>query len=139
MKYCNNRRIREKVYRAFVARASCAQYDNTEIINELLQLRQEKASLLGLKTYAELSLATKMAESVEKVEELIYTMRDKCFTVAEKELAKLREYAAEHGATYPLELWDVGYWSEKQKEDLYTFTDEDVKPYFPLPKVNRNN
>jgi len=110
LKYCSNRELREKLYRANSTRASAEPYDNTEIIKEVLKLRQEKANLLGLKTYAELSLATKMAPSVEEVEKMHSELRNKCFDIAKQELQTLEEYAKRNGETFPLAHWDIAFW-----------------------------
>ncbi|EQC34874.1 oligopeptidase A [Saprolegnia diclina VS20] len=135
LKYCTNRSLRETLYRANATKASIAPHDNTQIINETLRLRQERAKLLGFASYAELSLATKMAPSVDDVNRMHNELRAKCRPIAVAELNQLAAYAAQHGQTTPLALWDVAYWTEKMRADLYTLDDEIIKPYFPLPKV----
>ncbi|KDO30882.1 hypothetical protein SPRG_04784 [Saprolegnia parasitica CBS 223.65] len=135
LKYCTNRTLRETLYRANATKASVVPHDNTEIINETLRLRQERAKLLGFSSYAELSLATKMAPSVDDVNRMHNELRAKCHPIAVAELDQLAAYATTHGQTTPLALWDVAYWTEKMRADLYTLDDEIIKPYFPLPKV----
>ncbi|OQR88194.1 oligopeptidase A [Achlya hypogyna] len=135
LKYCTNRALRETVYRANATKASSAPHDNTEIVNETLRLRKERAQLLGFRTYAELSLASKMAPSVEAVDRMHRELRAKCHPIAVTELAELAAYAAKHGQSEPLAQWDVAYWTEKMRADLYSLDDETIKPYFPLPKV----
>ncbi|EQC34875.1 oligopeptidase A [Saprolegnia diclina VS20] len=135
LKYCTNRALRETLYRANSSKASADPFDNVAIINETLRLRQEKAKLLGFATFAELSLAKKMAPSVEAVEQMTNELHAKCFTIAESELAQLNAYAATHGVTEPLANWDVPFWTEKMRLELYSLDDEAIKPYFPLHKV----
>ncbi|OQR88184.1 oligopeptidase A [Achlya hypogyna] len=135
LKYCTNRALRETVYRANATKASTAPFDNVEIINETLRLRQEKAQLLGFSTFAELSLAKKMAPSVEAVEKMTDELHAKCFSIAQSELEQLSAYAAQHGHSEPLANWDVPFWTEKMRLELYSLDDEAIKPYFPLHKV----
>ncbi|KAF0697957.1 Aste57867_11387 [Aphanomyces stellatus] len=135
MKYATNRTLRETLYRASVTRAGDAPFDNVDVIRETLALRQERAALLGFGSYAELSLATKMAPSVDAVEAMTNELRAKCFDLAKDEVRVLGEYAAAHGQTEPLAHWDVAFWAEKRRVDLFALDDELVKPYFPLPKV----
>ncbi|RHY27942.1 hypothetical protein DYB32_006414, partial [Aphanomyces invadans] len=131
LKYATNRQLREELYRANVAKAGVAPFDNVDIVRETLQLRQERAKMLGFNSYAELSLASKMAPSVAAVEEMIESLRDKCFGIAQKEFRELTEYAKQHGHDSPdgLRHWD------KRRAALFDLDDEAVKPYFPLPKV----
>ncbi|KAF0749304.1 hypothetical protein AaE_007079, partial [Aphanomyces astaci] len=135
LKYAANRDLRESLYRANVAKAGLAPFDNLEIVRETLQLRQERAKMLGFSSYAELSLASKMAPSVAGVEDMTESLRLKCIDLARQEFKDLHEYATQHGHTDELKHWDVGYWAEKRRADLFDLDDEAVKPYFPLPKV----
>ncbi|ETV98044.1 hypothetical protein, variant [Aphanomyces invadans] len=137
LKYATNRQLRKELYRANVAKAGVAPFDNVDIVRETLQLRQERAKMLGFNSYAELSLASKMAPSVAAVEEMIESLRDKCFGIAQKEFRELTEYAKQHGHDSPdgLRHWDVAFWAEKRRAALFDLDDEAVKPYFPLPKV----
>ncbi|RHY81036.1 hypothetical protein DYB26_009562 [Aphanomyces astaci] len=135
LKYAANRDLRESLYRANVAKAGLAPFDNLEIVRETLQLRQERAKMLGFSSYAELSLASKMAPSVAGVEDMTESLRLKCIDMARQEFKDLHEYATQHGHTDELKHWDVGYWAEKRRADLFDLDDEAVKPYFPLPKV----
>jgi oligopeptidase A len=131
MKYATNSELREKLYKAFISRASAGEFDNQPIIERNLKLKREKAQLLGFNTYAELSLARKMASSVEVVEKLMEELRVVSYEVAQKELAELKAFA---GKT-ELKHWDVTFWSEKQREAKFNFTEEELRPYFPLPRV----
>ncbi|EEY64174.1 oligopeptidase A, putative [Phytophthora infestans T30-4] len=135
MKYSANRALRETLYRAYATRASGESFDNEGIILELLQIRQQIANLLGFKSYAEVSISKKMAPSVEEVEKMHSDLREKCVAIAHEEVETVAEYAKQHGQTEPLAPWDLGFWSEKLKAEKYLFTDEEIKPYFPLERV----
>ncbi|RTL41348.1 MAG: M3 family peptidase [Burkholderiales bacterium] len=134
MQYAENRALREKLYRAYVTRASeqgKPEWDNTAAMREIVALRQEEAKLLGYASFAEVSLAPKMASSPAEVTSFLRDLARRARPFAEKDLAELRDFA--HGA--PLESWDVSYWSEKLKEARYAFSDQTVKQYFTAPKV----
>ena len=134
MQYAENRALREKLYRAYVTRASESgkpEWDNTAAMREIVALRQEEAQLLGYASFAEVSLAPKMASSTAEVTTFLRDLAKRARPFAEKDLAELREFA--QGA--PLESWDVSYWSEKLKEARYAFSDQTVKQYFTAPKV----
>ncbi len=134
MQYAENRELREKLYRAYVTRASEGgkpELDNTAAMREIVALRQEEAQLLGYASFAEVSLAPKMASSTAEVTGFLRDLAKRARPFAEKDLAELREFAK--GA--PLESWDVSYWSEKLKEARYAFSDQTVKQYFTAPKV----
>lgn len=131
LKYAESRELREKVYKAFITRASQGELNNYPLLNRILELRQEKAKILGFKTYAELSLARKMAPSVVAVESLLEELRVVSYEAAEAELAELKAFAQ----TTELQPWDVAFWSEKQREAKFAFTAEELRPYFSLPQV----
>jgi len=134
MQYAENRALREKLYRAYVTRASESgkpEWDNSAAMREIVALRQEEARLLGYANFAEVSLAPKMASSPAEVRSFLRDLARRARPFAEKDLAELREFAK--GA--PLESWDVSYWSEKLKEARYAFSDQTVKQYFTAPKV----
>ena len=136
LQHLENRDLREKLYRASRAIASSPPFDNTPLVTKILMLRQEMASMLGMNSYAEVSLATKMADSVEAVSDLSEMLRDRCLPAAKDEMKELQQYAAEeHGLNSQLELWDVPFYSERLREHRFSFTDEDVRPYFALPNV----
>ncbi|KAG1711574.1 hypothetical protein DVH05_008823 [Phytophthora capsici] len=135
MKYSANRSLRETLYRAYATRASGESFDNEVIINELLEIRKQIAQLLGFNSFAEVSISKKMAPSVEQVEKMHHDLREKCIAIAHEEVNIVAEYAKQHGQTEPLAPWDLGYWSEKLKAEKYLFTDEEIKPYFPLERV----
>ena len=137
MQHSRRRDLREQVYRAFITRASSADHDNTPRIQRILELRRDQAQLLGYGSYAEVSLATKMAGAVPDVDRLLGELRDAARPAALKDHEELTEFARDASGTADLELlhWDVPFWSERQREKLYDFTDEGLRPFFPFPNV----
>ncbi|MGK7884973.1 MAG: M3 family metallopeptidase [Crocosphaera sp.] len=131
MKYSSQRDLREKVYKAFISRASHGELDNNPLIKRILELRKQQAEILGYNTYAEVSLARKMAPNVETVEGLLEELRTVSYDAAVKDLETLKIFSKNDD----LEPWDVTYWAEKQRETLFNFTAEELRPYFPLPQV----
>ena len=135
MKNCRRRDLRETVYRAFISRASTGDWDNSVIISKILKLRLEKAKLLGFRTFAEVSLAEKMAPGVGAVEEMFETLRVASRSSAEKELAELDPIAVAWGQTESLKPWDIECWAERLRQQKYEYTDEQLRPFFSLPRV----
>jgi oligopeptidase A len=137
MEHCRRRDLRQQLYRAFISRASRGEHDNTPLISRILQLRQEKAALLGYANYAELSLASKMAPDVAAVERLLEELRQASFDVAQQELEEIRAFARSHNAPEAdtLTHWDLAFWAERLREHRYAISDEELRPYFPLPNV----
>ncbi|MCG5061733.1 MAG: M3 family metallopeptidase [Limnoraphis sp. WC205] len=137
LKFSKRRELREQVYKAYMTRASQDELNNFPLIERILQLRQEKSKLLGFNSYAELSLASKMAPSVEAVEALSEELRVVSYDAALKEFEELKAFAASKGAAEAEDLkhWDIGFWSERQREEKFAFTDEELRPYFPLTQV----
>ncbi len=139
MTYAENRELREEVYTAFSTRASdqgpnAGEFDNSENINEILKLRHELAQLLDFDNYAEYSLATKMADSTDKVVQFLEDLAAKSKPQAEKELAELKAFAmTEHGAE-DLEAWDIGYYGEKLRQQRYAISQEELRPWFPAER-----
>jgi len=137
--YAEDRALREEIYTAYVTRASdqgpdAGKFDNSEIMQELLRRKQDKASMLGFANYAELSLATKMAQSPDEVLSFLGELATKSKPQAEREFAELKAFAAEQGVA-DLQAWDVAYFSEKLKQKRFSISQSELKPYFPLPKV----
>ncbi len=136
MTYCDNAALREEMYRAYATRASdqgpnAGKWDNGPIMAEELALRHELAQLLGFDSYADKSLATKMAQSPSQVIDFLNDLAERARPQGEKELEQLRAFARkEHGVT-ELNPWDLTYYGEKQKQHLYTISDEQLRPYFP--------
>lgn len=135
MQHSTRRDLREKLYKAFISRASSGDLDNSPLIERILQLRQEEAKLLGFNSYAELSLASKMAPSIEAVENLLEELRSASYDAALQEFEELKAFAAAKGADSELKHWDISYWAERQREEKFNFTAEELRPYFPLPQV----
>ena len=137
LQYADNRNLRETLYRAYATRASefgKKEFDNTPIISALLKLRQEEAQLLGFNNFAELSLATKMADTPRQVVEFLENLASRAKPYAEQDMRELVAYAKQLGID-DIEAWDVSYVSEKLREDKYAFSDQEVKQYFPEEKV----
>jgi oligopeptidase A len=146
MQYADNRSLREKMYLAYGTRASefgKTEWDNTALMDEIVKLRGEEAQLLGFANYGELSLASKMASSPQQVVEFMRELSQRARPFAEKDLSELREFArAELEISDPstplrtgLQSWDVGYASEKLREQRYAFSEQEVKQYFPEDAV----
>lgn len=134
MTHAANRELREEMYKANITRASSGKSDNTPIINRVLELRSEKAKLLGFKNYAEVSMASKMAD-LASAEELLEKLRSASYGGAVKDLEDVKNFAAEQGFAEEIKLWDVTYWAERLKEAKYSISDEELRPYFALPNV----
>ncbi|NJL46774.1 MAG: M3 family metallopeptidase [Leptolyngbyaceae cyanobacterium SM2_5_2] len=137
MQHSRCRNLRETLYRAFVTRASEGELDNVPNIDRILELRHEMAHLLGYSTYAELSLARKMAPSVEAIDKLMEELRVASYDTAAKELDELKAFALAKGAPEADSLthWDTAFWAERIREEKYGLNDEELRPYFPLPQV----
>jgi oligopeptidase A len=137
MQHSTRRDLREKLYKAYITRASSGELDNNPLIKRILELRQQLADLLGFKNFAQLSLASKMASNVEAVEELLEELRRASYDAAVKDLAALKAFAASKGAAEAqyLQHWDINFWAERQREEKFAFTAEELRPYFPLPQV----
>tara|TARA_R110002072_G_scaffold145460_1_gene291909 strand:- start:43482 stop:45626 length:2145 start_codon:yes stop_codon:yes gene_type:complete len=135
MQHCRRSDLREKLYRAFITRASEGEFSNESNINRILTLRQEKAELLGFENYAEMSLAKKMAPSIAAVEEMFETLRSASWEAAAADMEEIRELAKSEGCTDELKHWDVAFWAERLREKKFDYTDEELRPYFPLEKA----
>ena len=138
LQFAERRELRQELYYANATRASelgAPQWDNTALMNELLQLRAEEAQLLGYKNFAELSLVPKMAPSPENVMAFLEDMAQRARPYGTRDLVELREFAARELGISHLEAWDVAYASEKLREQRYAFSEQEVKQYFPEPKV----
>jgi oligopeptidase A len=143
LQFCDNRALRETIYRASSTKASdagtmfskAAEWDNTANIVKLLQLRHEEAQLLEYANFAEVSLVPKMAESPQHVVEFLEDLAKRARPFAEKDLEELRAFARDELGIIDLQSWDVAYASEKLREQRYAFSEKEVKEYFPEPKV----
>ena len=137
LQYAENRALRETLYRAYATRASefsKPEWDNTRLISDILKLKKEEAQTLGYNSYAELSLATKMADSPKQVTEFLDTLAKRAKPYAERDMQELTAYAKKLGIE-DMQSWDVAFVSEKLREDKYAFSDQEVKQYFPESKV----
>lgn len=138
--YADNRELRREVYTAFVTRASdqgpdAGQFDNAALIEDIVALRQELAKLLGFSTYADYSLATKMADSPEQVLEFLEDLARRAVPQAKQEFADLSTYARDELGLEELQPWDIAYASEKLREARHAISQEQLRPYFPAPRV----
>lgn len=138
MTYAEDRSLRQSIYRAYNTRASdqgpnAGQWDNGPLIHEILALRQELARLLGFDNFAEYSLATKMADSPQQVQEFLDQLLTLARPRAERELLELTEYAASQGGPAELAPWDIGFYSERLRKQRHDVSEEETRPYFPLP------
>lgn len=140
MMYADNRALRAELYEAFTTRASdqgpnAGKWDNSAIMTELLTLRRELAQLLGFGNYAELSLATKMADKPEQVVSFLTDLAAKSLPQGKAELEEIRAFAAEQHGQSELAAWDLAYYAEKLKQHKFSISDEQLRPYFPASKV----
>tara|TARA_Y100001968_G_scaffold325546_1_gene366955 strand:- start:6924 stop:9032 length:2109 start_codon:yes stop_codon:yes gene_type:complete len=137
MTYAKNRDLREKLYKAFVSRASKGEENNNEIIKEILELRKKQANLLGYKSWADLSVSTKMATETHNVEKLLEELRLPSYKTAEKELNNLNNFAHNNGfnVNEKIESWDINYWSELLRKEKLNLDQEALRPWFPLDDV----
>ena len=138
MQFADNRELRQKMYRASSTRASefgKADWDNSPLMNEIVQLRGEEAQMLGFANFGELSLAAKMAETPQQVVEFMRELAERARPSAEKDLAQLREFASKALGIVELHSWDTTYASEKLREQRYAFSEQEVKEYFPEDAV----
>ena len=138
MTYADDRALREQLYQAYTTRASDQsshpEFNNSDIMQETLALRQEMAVLLGFESYAAYSLASKMAPDVATVQKFLVELAEHSRAPAEQEIAELQHIAAQDGVT-ELKPWDSTYYSEKLKQQRFSLSQEDLKPYFPAPRV----
>ncbi|MCU0735565.1 MAG: oligopeptidase A [Methylotetracoccus sp.] len=140
MTYADDRVLREEFYTAFCTRASdqgpnAGRWDNSKLMEQILALRHEQAQLLGFAHYAELSLATKMAESSEQVIRFLMDLADHSLSVARRDLAEMQDFARVRYRLDILEVWDLSYVAEKLRHHRYAFSEEEVRAYFPAPGV----
>lgn len=140
MMYADNRALRAELYEAFTTRASdqgpnAGKWDNSAIMTELLTLRRELAQLLGFANYAELSLATKMADKPEQVVNFLTDLARRSLSQGKAELEEIRAFASEQHGQSELAAWDIPYYAEKLKQHKFSISDEQLRPYFPASKV----
>ena len=137
MQFADSRALREQIYRAYAVRASeldDAKRDNAPLIDEILQIAADEAQLLGFDNYAALSLETKMADTPDNVISFLRDMASRAKPFAIRDLEELKAFAKQHGID-ELKAWDMAYFSEKLRQEKYSFSEEEVRQYFPLSKV----
>tara|TARA_R100001377_G_scaffold80876_1_gene60039 strand:+ start:607 stop:2658 length:2052 start_codon:yes stop_codon:yes gene_type:complete len=138
--HADNRQLREEMYTAFTTRASDQgghdlQFDNTGIISEILACRAQLAQLLGYHSYAQVSVARKMAKSVERVNDFLADLATLAVPAAQAEFEELSDFALQEHGISALQAWDVAYYSEKLRKRNFDISQEELRPYFPLAKV----
>ncbi len=138
--YADDRELRREFYTAYATRASdqgpnAGKWDNTGLMEKILALRHEEAQLLGFANFAQLSLATKMARSTDEVIHFLEDLSRRSLPVARGDLDDLRSYAYACNGEEKLESWDLGYYSEKLRQQAYSLSEEEIKPYFPATKA----
>ena len=139
LQYAQNRKLRETLYHAYVTRASELDFDgkfnNNDVMTKILKLRQEESHLLGYKNYAEVSLATKMAQSPQQVIDFLMDLARRSLHQAEEDIQEVKTFAKEKLGIADPQSWDLPYASEKLREERYAFSDQELKQYFTLPAV----
>ena len=140
MTNADNRELRKQMYTAYMCRASdqgphAGQWDNAPVIVELLKLKREQALLLGFRNYAEVSLASKMANSVGEVIDFLDDLAARSVDVAHREFAELQQFARDELGVDEMQAWDVAYCSEKLRISRYDISQETLRPYFPIDQV----
>jgi oligopeptidase A len=138
MQYADDRSLRETLYRAYATRASefgKADWDNSELIDSIVALRRESAALLGYESYAEVSLVPKMARDPTEVLAFLRDLGARAKPFAERDMAELRAFARDRLGLSELAAWDVPYASDKLRQERYSFSDQEVKAYFPEDRV----
>ncbi|HSR61896.1 MAG TPA: M3 family metallopeptidase, partial [Gammaproteobacteria bacterium] len=140
MQYADNRNLREEMYRAYVTRASelgsnPAQWDNSKIMEEIIDLRQQLARILGYPGYAHYSLAKKMASNPEEVITFLTDLAKRSRPVAQRDLEELEHFARKEHGVKKLEAWDIAYYSEKLRKHKFNLSQEELRQFFPVPQV----
>ncbi|MBR1516676.1 MAG: M3 family metallopeptidase, partial [Bacteroidales bacterium] len=138
MMYADRRDLREQMWRAYNSRGNHGgDTDNNDIIHHIVLLRHEKAALLGFDTYCDYVLSERMVQSLPALRQFMQRLMDAALPVAESDLDEVRQYARQAGADYELQRWDFSYYSEKLKQDKYSFDSELLRPYLPLEQVRQ--
>ena len=129
--------LRKELYLASIQKASQGKFDNKEKITQILTLKKEQAELLGFKSYAELSLATKMAENVEQIYEMTDELLSPSQERAKEELKEVEDFAKKEAGLNNLEQWDIPYWAKRLQEKKFSYKDDDLKPFFSFETVTK--
>ncbi len=138
--YADDRDLRRELYEAYATRASdegplAKKFDNSALMDEILALRHEQARLLGMQSFAELSLATKMAGSPDEVERFLLDLNARARPSAQTELAELKAFAGKRDGLSDIQPWDVPYYAEKRRQEKLGFSEDELRPYFPADRV----
>lgn len=133
--FAKNRSLREKMWRAYNSRSFKDSFDNQENIKKTIQLRHQRAQLLGFKTHADYVLAERMAKDTGTVKEFLHKLLRASKKAAQRDLDEVRQYALEKDQLSDLQPWDFGFYSERLKEEKYSFNEESLRPYFKLENV----
>ena len=132
MRFCDDRELRKEMYLAYNSRGLKEEGDNTELVKEIASLRLQIANLLGYETYAHYALEERMLKTPSQVNGFLEDLLQASLPKARKEVKAIQDYAAAHGFKGELQSWDFSYWSEKLKNERYTISDAELKPYFRL-------
>ena len=139
MQHCDDESLRKRMYKAYCTRASSysenPEFDNSTLIEKILQLKNKKSQLLGFRNYTDYSLVKKMASSRSVVLDLLSELASHALPIARNELKELTNFAKDNFNCNKLQAWDVSYYSEKLREHSYSFSDEQIKQYFPIHQV----
>lgn len=133
--YADNRALREQIWKAFSNRAYGDKFDNTQTLQKIMKLRNEKMKLMGYDTYADFVLEERMAKTTQQVIDFLDKLKVAYKPGAQKDLEELKAFAQKTAGIVEIMPWDVGYFSEKRKVELFNFSEEELRPYFPLDKV----
>ena len=132
MKYSENRELRRQLWTAYNTRALGGEFDNSEIVKKIVDLRIKKANILGYETFADYALEVRMAKDRKTVEEFIMQLLEPSLPFAKKDVADVQAYAKANGFNEKLMSWDFSYWSERLQKEQYSLNEELLKPYFQL-------
>lgn len=132
MRYCADRSLREEMFKAYNSRAVGGDSDNSQVVKDIVQNRIDESNLLGYKTYADIALEERMAKNKETVNAFLANLMKRSLPFAKAEVKEVEDYAQSKGFEGKLAEWDFSFWSERLKEDKYSFNEEEIKPYFEL-------
>jgi peptidyl-dipeptidase Dcp len=137
MQYADNRSLREKMFRAYTSRCFGDEFDNQDTVKKVVELRVERASLLGYDNFAQYVLEERMAKTLEKVNHFLQELLNASLPKAKEEFQELQDFARKLGADFELQRWDWAYYAEKLKTEKYSINDEITRPYFELERVKK--
>lgn len=133
--YADKRELREKVWRASSSKAFGGQFDNTDIVKNIVELKFKRSQLLGFKDHAEYTLEERMAKDATTVFKFLETLLEPAKKAAAKDLQEVKDFRKKLEGTDEIKPWDFAYYSEKLKEQKYSFNEEELRPYFKLENV----